>query len=169
MKTFFFLLFAVFLLAWVPVHAADESGDDGLGASGLPLPRFASLRSNEVNMRAGPGLRYPIEWVYTRHMLPVEITVEYDIWRRVRDPEGNEGWVHKSNLSGRRMAVVTGKTGELRKNDDPQAPPVAHLQRGAMGQILSCKPEWCRLKFENVKGYLPKSDFWGAYGDEVFN
>ncbi|MDX2027464.1 MAG: SH3 domain-containing protein [Alphaproteobacteria bacterium] len=150
-------------------NAASENDDEGLGASGLPLPRFASLRSNEVNMRTGPGTRYPIEWVFTRHGLPVEITAEYEIWRRIRDPDGSEGWVHKSNLSGRRMAIVTGKGRELRRDDNPQSPITAHLETGAMGQILSCKPEWCRLKFEGAKGYLPKSDFWGTYADEVFN
>ena len=130
---------------------------------------FASLRSGEVNMRTGPGTRYPIEWVYKRKGLPVEIIGEFEIWRRVRDSEGSEGWVHKSELTGRRMGVVSGTARNLLLTGDNGAAVVAHLENGAMGQILSCSPEWCRLKFDDVKGYLRKTEFWGADPDETFN
>ena len=133
------------------------------------LPRFATLRSGEVNMRTGPGTRYPIEWVYTRRGLPVEVIAEYDIWRRVRDPEGVEGWVHKTELTGKRAAVVTGAMRELRDDSDDQSSIVAHLQPGAIGAIVSCAPDWCKMKFDGVKGYLRKTDFWGAYPAETFD
>jgi SH3-like domain-containing protein len=150
--------------------AVNESeSEDGKGISGLPVPRFASLRSNEVNLRTGPGTRYPIEWVFTRQGLPVEIIAEYDVWRRVRDPSGAEGWVHKSALSGKRMALTTGTPHDLYDSTNPQAAVVAHLEQGAMGQITACAKDWCKLKFEGVKGYLHKSDFWGAEPGEVFD
>lgn len=152
-------------------HAAPDESEAGGGKSlsGLPLPRFASLRSNEVNMRTGPGTRYPIDWVLTRQGLPVEIIAEYEIWRRIREPDGAEGWVHKNALSGKRMAIVTGSTRELRQESSMQAPIVAHLETGATGQVLSCAEEWCRIKFDRTKGYLHKTNFWGAYPSEIFD
>ena len=164
MKKFFTPLL-VFLFVSSTVFAAEEIDN----TSHLPLPRFASLRSDEVNMRTGPGLRYPIEWVYTRRGLPVEITAEYDIWRRVRDPEGTEGWVSKTELTGKRGAVIVGDGHDLREDRDDQAAVLAHLESGALGQIISCRKEWCKVRFEDIKGFLRKPSFWGAYPDETFD
>ncbi len=150
----------------VGVSYAAEN-DEGKGTSGLPLPRFASLRSDDVNMRTGPGTRYPIEWVFKHQGLPVEITAEYEIWRRVRDPEGAEGWVHKTELSGKRAAIVTGKPIDLVSEPSDTAIVMAHLDVGAVGQITSCAKDWCKLKFDDVKGYLRKTSFWGAYPGEI--
>ncbi|NTU76790.1 MAG: hypothetical protein HGA90_03105 [Alphaproteobacteria bacterium] len=147
----------------------EGEGEEGRGATGLPLPRFASLRFGEINLRTGPGTRYPIDWVFVRQGMPVEITAEYDIWRRVRDPEGAEGWVQKNALSGKRMVIVTGTRRDLRQKDDDKAPAVAHLEMGAMGALLSCEVEWCRAKFGEIKGYLRKNDFWGASPNETFD
>ena len=164
------LLFCM-LLAISPVFAADETdnGETGKSASGLPIPRFASLRTGDVNLRTGPGTRYPIEWVFTHQGMPVEITAEYEFWRRVRDSDGDEGWVHKNELSGKRGAIVTGAAHELRRDPDASAAVAAHLEAGAMGQLLSCSKDWCKLKFQGTKGWLSKSAFWGAYKEEVFD
>ena len=120
-------------------------------------------------MRTGPGTRYPIEWVMTHQGLPVEIIAEYEIWRRIRDPEGAEGWVHKVSLTGKRSAMVTGSAQDLRRDHDAQSAIVAHLEKGAVGQLVSCSKDWCKLKFNGIKGYLPKTAFWGAYPNEVFD
>jgi SH3-like domain-containing protein len=155
----------------LPARAIDEtdSGEANKSGSGLPIPRFASLRASDVNLRTGPGTRYPIDWVFTHQGMPVEITAEYEMWRRVRDAEGDEGWVHKNALTGKRAAIVTGSLRELRRNPDVGAALAAHLEAGAVGQLLSCAKNWCKLKFDNVKGYLPKTEFWGAYESEVFD
>jgi SH3-like domain-containing protein len=79
------------------------------------LPRFVSLRASEVNLRTGPGIRYPIEWVFKRRDLPVEVVDEFESWRRIRDWEGTLGWVHQSMLRGRRTALVTGEPRVLRR------------------------------------------------------
>ena len=84
-------------------------------ATGLPLPRFAALRSDEVNLRAGPGTRYPIDWVYKRRDLPVEILREFEVWRLIQDPDGIKGWVHQATLTGRRAFIVTGGDATLRR------------------------------------------------------
>lgn len=149
-------------------NAGDVKGTDGKGATGLPLPRFASLRVIEVNLRTGPGQRYPILWVFKRQGMPVEITAEYEMWRRVRDADGDEGWVHKNALSGKRAALLAAAH-DLRRSDDDSSAAAAHLEAGVTGQILFCKKDWCRLKFDDVKGWLKKSDFWGAYPSEVFD
>jgi SH3-like domain-containing protein len=163
-KTLFLIALAAF---WSAPSWAGE--DNSVQGSGLPLPRFASLHADEVNLRTGPGTRYPIEWVFKRSGIPVEITAEYEIWRRIRDSEGTEGWVHKMALTGKRTGIVTGMQRELRKREEIEAPIVAHLEVGAIGQVLSCSKAWCRLKFEGIKGYLPKTDFWGAYPNETFD
>jgi len=170
MKQVFGILFGILMMAspaWAQPSPNEEDATKGI--SGLPLPRFASLHADEVNLRTGPGTRYPIEWVYVREALPVEITKEFDIWRRVRDWEGSEGWVHKSALTGKRTAIVTGSTRELRKEDNPTSAVTAKVEAGAIGRVLSCGPYWCELKFDRLKGYLPKTEFWGTYQDEVFN
>ena len=163
------LMLALFALPALAVDETDngENTTDKNG-SGLPIPRFASLRASDVNLRTGPGTRYPIEWVFTHQGMPVEITAEYEMWRRVRDAEGDEGWVHRNALSGKRYAIVTGTMHELREDNDEKSAIVAHLQGGAIGQLLSCSRDWCKLKFKGVKGYLRKSDFWGAYDAETF-
>jgi SH3-like domain-containing protein len=166
---------ALFVALAIPAYAIDENdaGDAATvtnkSGSGLPIPRFASLRASDVNLRTGPGTRYPIDWVFTHQGMPIEIIAEYEMWRRVRDAEGDEGWVHKNALSGKRTAIVTGGPHELRAEADGNAQIVAHLEPGAIGQLNSCAKEWCKLKFESTKGYLRKSDFWGAYGQETFN
>jgi SH3-like domain-containing protein len=161
----------LFLILSAPVHAVDESdnGEASKNNSGLPIPRFASLRASDVNLRTGPGTRYPIEWVFTHPGMPVEITAEYEFWRRVRDADGDEGWVHKNALTGKRAVIVTGSAHDLRRKPDAAAAVAAHLETGAMGQLLSCTKDWCKLKFAGVKGYLPKGEFWGAYQEEIFD
>ncbi|MGB9154273.1 MAG: SH3 domain-containing protein [Alphaproteobacteria bacterium] len=158
-------LLIISLCVAAPVFAAEDIDN----SSHLPLPRFAALRSGEVNMRTGPGTRYPIEWVYARRGLPVEVVAEYDIWRRVRDPEGTEGWVNKTELTGKRSAIITGATHELRDGRDDTSAIVAHLETGSIGQLVSCAQDWCKAKFGDVKGYLRKADFWGAYPNETFD
>ncbi len=162
-KLFIVFVASFFLMTHTPI-AAEEIDN----TSHLPIPRFASLRANEVNMRTGPGMRYPIEWVYKRKGLPVEITAEYDIWRRVRDPEGTEGWINKAELTGRRGAIITGAGCELLENSDDRSGGRARLEPGAVGQIVFCTKDWCKVKFDGIKGYLKKTAFWGAYPDETF-
>ncbi|MER2520735.1 MAG: SH3 domain-containing protein [Bdellovibrionales bacterium] len=163
-----FLAVCTFALV-VAVTMPIQEGHAATGKSGLPIPRFVSLRSDEVNMRTGPGTRYPIEWVLRRRGLPIEVTAEYDVWVRVRDADGIQGWVQRGMISGRRMAIIHGSMRNLLKDDEPSAPTVARLEIGATGKIMSCKKDWCNLQFGKVKGYLRKSEFWGAYPDELIH
>jgi SH3-like domain-containing protein len=140
-------------------------------ATGLPLPRFAALRSDDVNLRAGPGTRYPIEWVYQRRNLPVEIEREFDVWRLVSDPEGVKGWVHQATLTGRRSFVVTGAERTIRAAAQAEAAPVARLRPGVVGRILHCEAGalWCEVQVQGYHGFLPRADFWGSSAGEAIN
>jgi SH3-like domain-containing protein len=135
------------------------------------LPRFASLRSDDVNMRAGPGTRYRIDWVYKRRELPVEIQREFDVWRWVRDADGVQGWVHQATLMGRRGFVVQKSDATLRSAADPSASAVAILRPGVIGRIRSCEAssDWCDVQAGAYRGYLRRDQFWGVLPGEAVN
>ncbi|MBL26183.1 MAG: hypothetical protein CMM50_01340 [Rhodospirillaceae bacterium] len=156
----------VFLIL-APIVAATAQ-DDPRKATGLPVPRFVSLASDEVNMRAGPGIRYPVDWVYRRKGLPMEVTAEFDQWRRIRDIDGTTGWVHQSMLSSRRSVIVTGQTREVREEPSPDSPLVARVEAGVQGSLLECAETWCRVRFGDYRGWLPMDAIWGVYSGEKF-
>jgi SH3-like domain-containing protein len=137
--------------------------------TGLPLPRFVSLKSDRVNLHEGPAKDHRTVWIYQRAGLPVEITAESDTWRKIRDSEGTEGWVLHSLLSGRRTAQVTQKGGDvlLRAKPAADAKPVAKLQSGVIGAAKSCAGGWCRLIGEGFDGWIEQSRIWGSYPGEV--
>lgn len=137
--------------------------------SGLPLPRFVSLRAAEVNMRTGPGVQYPVEWVYRRQALPMEVIAEYGTWRKVRDWQGTQGWVHQSMLAGRRALIVTGKVRTLRSRPTVKSAPVAKLEPGVIGRLVECPSDgaWCRIEASGRAGWLRRVEFWGAYRSEA--
>lgn len=137
------------------------------GRTGLPLPRFVTLRSDEVNLRTGPGTRYPIDWVYQRRGLPVEIVDEFDTWRRIRDWQGTEGWVHQSMVQGQRGLLVTGKRQILRRRPEAEAPAVAMLDAGVVGVLERCQESWCEVTAGGFSGWLPREAFYGLYPDET--
>lgn len=134
----------------------------------LPLPRFASLKADDVNMRIGPGSRYAIKWVYKHEGLPVEIIQEFNVWREIRDSEGTVGWVHKQMLQGKRMAIIKNKIAVLRKSPEEGASAVARVEPGVVGKLLECQSDWCKLQVSNHKGWISKTAMWGAYKDEKF-
>ncbi len=147
---------------------AEKPAEQPKGASGLPLPRFAALRADEVNMRTGPGTRYPIEWVYKRRELPMEIEREFEVWRLVRDQEGVKGWVHQATLTGRRTVVVTGAERPLRRTADDTAGPVAMLKPGVIARIRACPANgaWCEVQVGDYRGWLKRDEVWGVYPNE---
>lgn len=129
--------------------------------------RFASLRADEVNVRAGPGVRYPVKWVFVRKSLPVAITAEYESWRKIRDSEGAEGWVHRAMLSAKRSVVVVGDTITMRRSASDAAPAVARLAGGMVAQIESCDGNWCELEAEGYTGWVREKGLWGLRPKEV--
>jgi SH3-like domain-containing protein len=132
------------------------------------LPRFASLRADKVNLRAGPGVRYPISWIFVRQELPVEILAEFELWRKIRSQDRTEGWVHKSLLSGRRSAMVTGRVRTLYRRAGGNVP-VLRAEPGVQARLLSCKADWCRLRIGGTEGWLKRQHIWGTYNKENFD
>lgn len=142
-------------------HAQSEPG-----VSGLPIPRFVSFRADEVNIRTGPGSRYPVEWIYQRRNMPVEVIAEFDVWRRIRDWRGTEGWVNKAMLSSRRTVVVTGEVRAIRRDRTPAAAPVARVEPGVIARVLKCEDEWCKVEAGGYEGWMQRTEFWGTHAGE---
>lgn len=154
----------------LPSLAAEADKGDDAGAGKLPLPRFVSLGSDRINARAGPGVKYPIEWVFVRKGLPVEVVAEFEYWRRVRDIEGAEGWVHKSLLSGRRTALIRGpQSRELKREPDQREPAVAQAEPNVIGRLHRCRGAWCQMSVADRKGWIQRSQIWGVYAEEQFD
>lgn len=143
------------------------------GASGLPVPRFVSLKSDRVNVRRGPGRDHEIMWTYVRAGLPVEIVQEFENWRRIRDWEGGEGWVFHSLLSGRRTAIVKPweESGEvpLRTSADSNAPTVARLEPKVVASVSECASGWCKIAGSKWSGWIDQTLLFGVYPDESFD
>ena len=152
--------------------AATSAQNVRLGPSGLPLPRFVSLKSARVNSRVGPGVNYSVDWMYTKSGLPMEIIQEYDTWRRVRDAEGSEGWINQSLLSGKRTAIVApwqrGKGAQINVHAQPsgESGVVAMVEPGVIGSIKSCDGQWCQMTLGGQTGWISQSQVWGAYPGE---
>ena len=135
----------------------------------LPLPRFVSLRSGEVNLRVGPGSEYPVEWIFKYEKMPVEIIREFGVWRRIRNFEGVEGWVHQTMLSGTRTVIITEDGVILRKRPGIEESGLARLSSGVVGKLAECKGNWCRLHVERYKGWVLRTKIWGIYASEFRN
>ena len=154
-----------------PAEATAEQGGT-VGPSGLPLPRFVSLKSGRVNSRIGPGVNYPVDWLYLKPGLPVEITQEFENWRRVRDSDGSEGWINQSLLSGKRTGIAApwqrGKDTQIQLLDEPDrdARAIAVIEPGVVGKINQCDGDWCEMTFDGHTGWMSQSLLWGAYPGE---
>ena len=163
--------------AETPVAEAAPAGDPSLAAlgpatgpaagpvTGLPLPRFVSLKAREARARRGPSLEHRVDWLYRRRGLPLLVTAEHGHWRRVEDIEGYGGWVHYSLISGARTAIVTEDLTALLRRPDPEAPVVARLEAGVIAALGECQGEWCRLAAEGHRGWAPRAALWGTEPD----
>jgi SH3-like domain-containing protein len=140
--------------------------------TGLPVPRYVSLKTDRVNLREGPSKEHRTRWVYQRAGLPMEVTAEFETWRRVRDADGTEGWVLHSLLSGRRTALVApwsknkAETFPMRSAAEQEAGVVAQLQPGVIASVASCASSWCRVSVGNITGYIRQERLWGVYPNE---
>ena len=150
----------------------------GVGATGLPLPRFVSLKSDRVQVRQGPGTDHKVLWVFNRVGLPVEIMQEFENWRQVRDQDGSVGWVAHALLSARRTAVVlawaagpqekgTTRTVPLHVEASTSANSIALLEPGVVCDIRSCDGGWCHVSVGDYRGYIEQAKLWGVYPGET--
>ena len=150
--------------------AGSARADSNGVVTGLPLPRYASLKTDRVNLREGPAKDHATTWVFERAGLPVEITAEFATWRKVRDSEGTEGWVLHTLLSGRRTGLIgPGKkdaTFDVLSAPSPKADVTARLQAGVIVNIRKCDGAWCRVYGQGFDGFVRQVELWGVYPDE---
>ncbi len=164
------LLFVLVCAATSAATAAWAAGSDG--TSGLPVPRFVSLKADRVAVRGGPDKDHDISWIYTRVGWPVEITAEFENWRRIRDADGSEGWVYHSLLSGKRTGAVQMKAksdlAPLHAKPDDQSTVTAQLQVGVLGTVKRCTGTWCEISGDGFDGWIAQNELWGVYPNEKF-
>jgi SH3-like domain-containing protein len=158
------------LTVCIAAPALAQATTDGR-SSGLPVPRYVSLKADKVNVRAGPTRDHDVTWVFTRAGIPVEITAESDNWRRIRDAEGAEGWVFHSLLSGRRTVLVapSSKTAAYPLYERPASDTrvVAKLEPRVLGTVRSCDKKWCRIFGDGFDGFIEQHLLWGVYPNET--
>jgi SH3-like domain-containing protein len=169
------LVFASAAVTGPRAHETTTAAEKG--PSGLPIPRFVSLKSDRVNLRQGPGVEYPTAWVFQRAGLPLEVVREFESWRQVRDAEGATGWVLATMLSGRRTALVLPweiKAGEsstavvtLHDGNSDKSGAVAEVEAGTLASIIGCDGRWCRISVGSYRGYIEQTKLWGAYKGEI--
>ncbi|MEQ8444074.1 MAG: SH3 domain-containing protein [Alphaproteobacteria bacterium] len=160
MRTVLSALLAAALLWCAPASAQSDD------ASGLAVPRMVSVKSAEANVRTGPGVDYPIRWVYRRLGAPVEVIAEFENWRKIRDWEGDEGWVHFALLSSRQSVIVTVAETTLRQLAADAAPAVARLAQGMVARVERCEPDWCEVSVNGYDGWVRRTDVWGSQTGE---
>jgi SH3-like domain-containing protein len=135
------------------------------------VPRFESLKSNDIVMRVGPGYNYPIHWEYRRAHLPIEVIAEFEDWRKVRDKSGETGWMHKKMLSQKRYVIILEDNLLLHKKEEPESPTVARFQKNAMAQVVKCNAQNCYLMAKTpastIKGWCSRRALWGLYSHEI--
>ena len=134
--------------------------------SGLPVPRYVTLKFDEANLRAGPGREYPVLWQYRQAGLPLMVDAEFGIWRKVVDHDGTAGWMHGSVLSLRRMALVQTNMAKIYADPDEASDVIALAERLALMELQSCPKAWCRVASDDVRGWIKRQVVWGVLENE---
>jgi SH3-like domain-containing protein len=153
-------LLTVFGVSALPAAAAENDAR-------AKVPRFVSLRSDQVNLRVGPGQTYPIEWLLTRKGLPVEVVKEFQNWRMVRVWRDASGWILDRMVTAERHVIVEGAVRVMRRRPEAQSEVVARAEPGVVARLLECRGDWCRIDAGGYQGWLQRGDVWGILPDET--
>lgn len=170
-------IISLLLLTLLSLSAVAEVGP----VTGLPMPRFVSLKSNETNLRKGPNVKYPISWTYKLKGYPLEVVAEFENWRKLRDHDGSEGWVHENLITGSRSVYIKSNCYLTRPGNypivdneiilfrypDEQSYPMIRAEVGVIAKLKSCNEDWCKVRIEDVSGWIRKANLWGVYDNEV--
>ncbi len=135
---------------------------EGAGAQKAQIPRFASIAASEAMMRTGPGRNFPAKWRYRRADLPVKIVESHKDWRKVEDPQGEQGWMLGNLLSDTRTAIVTGTVAEMLAAPRFGTKVVWRAAPGVVGRISKCARGWCLFDVRGRAGYVEANRLWGA-------
>lgn len=132
-------------------------------------PKFMSLKSKLVNLHIGPGLNYPVNWIYTCKGLPIEVMREFGIWRYTRDHNGDVGWIHKKLLSEKRYVLIVGNN-KIFENPNIKSPIAAFVESGITAQVIQCNKNWCNIIInKSYKGWIKRRFLWGIYPQEMLS
>jgi SH3-like domain-containing protein len=130
--------------------------------SGLPVPRYVSLKYSDANARSGPGDDHRLLWIYHARGLPVQVVAETSEWRKICDPDGAVAWVHKRLIDGRRMTMrVLPGTLAIHQSPKPVAPILAYMNPRSLAALDRCKKDWCRVRVDDITGWVPAAEVWG--------
>ena len=162
-----FFLIIVFSISFSGFSLSEVKTKLSVRGSGELLPRFVSLKYDEVYMRKGPSRDHPIDWVYKTKNLPLKIVSEFENWRKVIDSEGTIGWIHRSQLSNKRMVQVTLENLEIRNRPNNDAKVIAIAEIGVLLNLERCDEKWCRLSHQKIKGWSSRNGFFGLIKDET--
>ena len=124
---------------------------------------FLTLRNDKVNLRQGPSFEYPIKLFYKKKFLPVLIQEKFENFRKIRDHENNTGWIHVSQLSKKKAAIVVDDEAYIFSSNTVYSKPLAISKNGKLLLIKKCKKDWCKISSKNIKGWIKKESLWGLY------
>lgn len=162
-------MMAFSFIAAAPSPAAAQEAKIVVQGSGLPVPRFVTLKSDEVNMRVGPGREYPKSWVYRRAGLPLKVIAEFDVWRKVIDHEDTTGWVHSQLVTLKRNALIANRLTKLYSKADDQSPVIAVAEQGVLMELQTCGVKWCRIANDDLRAFVHRDDIWGILENETLD
>ena len=166
-NTYFFFLILVFSISLSGLSFSEVKTKLSVRGSGELLPRFVSLKYDEVYMRKGPSRDHPIDWVYKTKYLPLKIVSEFENWRKVIDSEGTIGWIHRSQLSNKRFVEVISENLKIRNKPEIDSKVIAIAEVGALLNLERCDEKWCRLSYQKIKGWSSRNGFFGLIKDEI--
>ncbi|MEO1494049.1 MAG: SH3 domain-containing protein [Pseudomonadota bacterium] len=168
---------SVFAVLWAgalglaPKAAANDAraGAEIGPVTKLPIPRYVSLRSSEINVRRGPGLDYRKDWVFRRAGLPVRVVDEYGDWRQIVDKDEAGGWVYHAMITGRRTVLVVEDGVLLREEATDSAEATASAEQGVVARLRQCAPDWCEIEADGYRGWVRKAAIWGVDPTEEYD
>ena len=153
--------FYLIVMCFAAPLAAQTQGQ----VTGLPMPRFVSLKTSQANVRRGPSVDNRIDWQFVRRGMPLQVIAEYDNWRNVRDRDGLGGWIHFALLSGVRTVIVEGEDAQLHREPRTDAPLAAIAEVGVVARLGDCADGWCAIETGGVEGWVVETAIWGLDRD----
>ena len=166
-----FLVFLILVFStYLPSTTfGDTSTKLSVRGSGQIIPRFETLKFNEVRLRKGPSRDHPIDWVYKLKGLPLKIISEFDDWRKVEDFDGVNGWIHRSQLSRKRVVQVISSNSEIKSKPNNDSNIIALAETGVLLNLERCDEIWCRISKQNINGWILRDNIFGILENEVPN
>jgi SH3-like domain-containing protein len=169
LKPILFIIAVACALFFIQGVRGEDVTSEVMG-SGQPMPRYVSISTDKAYVRSGPAPRYPVKWVYKKDGFPVEIVQEFDVWRKIRDIDGDEGWINKALLSDKRSIIIKAdETVDMREGFTRDARIMARLEPGVIAVLQKCDQDWCQISTGGFSGWVERNFLWGIYDREEIN